>query len=965
MQLFLRSFFIAFIVFSCTLITQAQSSKTCPSIVLDRCNEAVTFTWSADPESALNPALCRVGLGGSTSVGSTCGGTRTLAVPVVAGTYGFNGRGISPATVYSATSCSISYAAGIDCSNPCRDGIDNDSQEGTDAADVSCNVSSCPTGSATVGGTIVANPGNNESFICGGGTPPNGGATKFICGSATAGASCTSCVEGGTSPTCPTGAPTYLNQTDCESSASNVCGAASTGSITISAVPNPVQICSPATSGTTNIRWTAPSGQGILIYRNGEGPWANVTGSGNKDYPYVERTSSDTFSIRKAETPVTEIASVTVTGTANGCSVPSGLKCVSDQCVVCGGSTGVACGTTGSCVSAGATCSGIVTGCGNGITETGEQCDLGEQNGVTGSGCSSSCTTVEVGVPFVDIGFNGAYSKSASVQLTSGQTTTSKTIFVTSRDISQAGNCDIQKQSGSSWNTVGTQVLQNTSSSQAVNGLTAGTHNFRYSCANGQSISSPATLTVISDPSEIPINIGWNPPSYSQKTMQTTAPGSGTVYITTGGRSGCSLIGNFTGSSQTISANPTAGYGYSISGRPLGTNTYTLSCPGVASSVSADLIVQLQEQQYSCIGSGAGTCQACDGGSGQPACSSTGIGSSNVCGGVCPVDVPLETTGWQCSPSNSTGPCAPCGGTNQECESPTPFSSKIACESSSANSCGPIVVPVLNAACAPNPAISGRSGISYSPKPALSGRTFNVSFGFINSGTENWIEGNIFRAKATGFSGTFLNLENGLVGGSNLTQNPFFSTTLTAPTLPDGQNSISTFPLNYVMTKNNTPFGTSCEPDNGVIEVRNPECNDGIDNSDSEDVLIDCADNGCWTGGVVGTGVCDKLDDNEKDPVPGVVLKISANPQLVRQRGNSTINYEVNQCEITNEKGNKVSATWELRDGTSGLVDSGTGTSNGQRLLPVTNILNKTTFTLSCGGSSRSATISVIKINEI
>jgi hypothetical protein len=45
-----------------------------------------------------------------------------------------------------------------------------------------------------------------------------------------------------------------------------------------------------------------------------------------------------------------------------------------------------------------------------------------------------------------------------------------------------------------------------------------------------------------------------------------------------------------------------------------------------------------------------------------------------------------------------------------------------------------------------------------------------------------------------------------------------------------------------------------------------PECSDGIDNTDFEDLLVDCADPGCHTdGNESNPGSCDPTDDLEQD----------------------------------------------------------------------------------------------------
>jgi hypothetical protein len=127
-----------------------------------------------------------------------------------------------------------------------------------------------------------------------------------------------------------------------------------------------------------------------------------------------------------------------------------------------------------------------------------------------------------------------------------------------------------------------------------------------------------------------------------------------------------------------------------------------------------------------------------------------------------------------------------------------------------------------------------------------------------------------------------------------------------------------------------------------------------VDNGDVEDTLVDAADPGC-----IANGVYVPEDDNETDPTLEDI-NISSNPELVRQGGASIITYQVNECLTT--PGN-VPALWQFkRDGA--ILATGTGTSNGEQAYPVTNIQAKTTFSISCGSTTRTTTVSLIKVKE-
>lgn len=610
--------------------------------------------------------------------------------------------------------------------------------------------------------------------------------------------------------------------------------------------------------------------------------------------------------------------------------------------------------------------------CGNGAIDPGEQCDVsaGSQSqcfGMSGSRCNEQCQLVSCNP-------NGEFACSLQASPVTGEVGT--TVALTPQIVSTYNNgwwqsCRVNNVP----NNIDEENFIDTSFGTSVQSqpILSGTQTFSafcnaYNASIYEIVTVPCTpATVVGGPQVTPINIGWTPAPVFDPQAKTVNLASGqtatseALHVTTGGRTNCSLTGIFDSSegpiSITPSISPTANYAVNVGP---GNYSYTIAC-GDGSMKQATLNVNAStpvcgnntlesgEQcddgnivngdgcsslcqtetgpaGYVCL---AGACSTACGGASQPPCTYANLGMCNAAGcggGICGDAI-----------CNGAETCSSCP---QDCG---------ICPSS------------LNAACASSPEVS------YSPRPAVAGKVFSLSFRFINTGSESWSAGSVYRARGISSYGpwnTYLNLSNSVAGGLNLITNPDFSTTLFAPLLTDGSSQVVNYPLSYSMSKNGTIFGMTCEPSGGVVEVRNPECNDGVDNSDNEDNLIDCADPACWTGGQVGNGMCQKEKDDERDPVSGVVLKISANPQLVRFGGASNIGYEVNECNVINDKGATVPGVWELRqDGT--LRESGTQTTSGPRIYPLTNILAKTTFTVSCGGTTKSATVSVIKINEI
>lgn len=792
-----------------------------------------------------------------------------------------------------------------------------------------------------------------------------------------------------------------LIEATCNVTVPTNCG--STGPYSISAAPNPVQICSPQTTGKSLISWTAPAGQSVTVRVpsgvfaasvGGSSQWTTNDGSASSP-GWIVPGSNITFTLHDSTGALKD--SVTVTGTNSGCSTgvgvcgdgtlnsgtnsqgineqcddgnivngdgcsstcqiqtaPSAFYCqTTTMCSQCGGTTGITCPTN---VYQSSACGGACPAggvCGNGVLEGTEQCDQGGQNGLPTSTCSLTCTTQTPSLPSADIGFDSAYTKNETITLSAGQTTANATLFLTSANIS-SGSCNLQKWDGG-WQTIGT-FSRNIATTQPQSGLVAGVYQYRYAC--GATYSAQATLTVNSAPAPTAIDIGWTN-TYSPKSKTVTVVNGGvtneSLYITTGGRTGCSLSGYMNSSNQVgvspVSAQP--GFAYSV-GAPQGNYTYTLTCSGV-SPVSATLTVTSSNSgpSVSCTPSPQTI----------PATFNWSANDFSKSGDVrCTVDGTLLAKGvvsGQFSPSTPGSYVVSCSAGAQSASASCVAQDVVICGDNICNgseTCGTcpndcgVCSNTLGAACL--------TGITV---PTLkTGESFLVTVPFTNTGSKAWNPG-VASYTAKSYSASvpgWVNMTSSVTSVISGTPSsgmfsPIFS--LVAPSVA------GSFSLSFQMNENNVPFGSSCTVNGatgGIINVVDPECSDGVDNSDAEDAIADYpADPGCESAG----------DDNETDPAPGVTLKISANPQLVRFGGSSTVTYEVNNCTITNAEGDLVPGTWTLlRDGAQiGTGISGTSTTGGQQSYPVYNIQNKTTFTLSCGGTTRSATISVIKINEI
>jgi hypothetical protein len=262
--------------------------------------------------------------------------------------------------------------------------------------------------------------------------------------------------------------------------------------------------------------------------------------------------------------------------------------------------------------------------------------------------------------------------------------------------------------------------------------------------------------------------------------------------------------------------------------------------------------------------------------------------------------------------------------------------------SSCASDCGACAPLTLGATCNPTPTV-----------PVLKvNENFNVAVNFVNTGSKPW------NPSAESFNNNSISSFSNW-DGITRPLTTYISGTPSSGTFSSSFNLTAhsrpgTYPLSFRMSDVNGYFGSACLVNgDGNIQVRYPECSDGVDNADAEDTLVDSLDPGC-----MANSVYDPNDDDEQDASLGVVLKISAKPQLVRQGGSATVTYQVNDCSISGG-----AATWLLkRDGI--VVASGTGNSSGEQTYPVTNIQSKTSFVVGCGGSVKTVSISLIKVQE-
>lgn len=725
------------------------------------------------------------------------------------------------------------------------------------------------------------------------------------------------------------------------------------GTYEISAAPNPVQICSPQTTGKSLISWTAPAGQavtvrvpsGVFAAGNGNGSqW--TTNDGTASTPgWIVPTSNITFTLHDASGVLKD--SITVTGTNSGCSTggtgycgdgivqnpnavpghpatneqcddgnnvngdgcssicqvetpsPTQYFCQSSMCSACGGTTGVTCPTSGTYSTSAA--------CNNACGSTGGtqyyKCD--------GTSCVSSGQYPDLNACIAATG--GAQNCKTTPNCDNQCSTQTQNLYYRCATPGSGQSCTTSVNQPCAQGEAGCYSLNSNpnAATRCANYCGAQLYQCEGDCEpcgqSGQSVcgsgATPYPNCNFQCQSTASCGLDANP---TTQTVGQTVGLTLTKSVVNGGGSTiewdtCTVNAN---GAQTVpgTTNPWNGTSGAIN---LGNNTFSASCN--------------YQEFFGGVPSGGGTVQCA---------------ASTVTGTIA-----TPVTRYQCS--GGSGPCTAttCDPSSDACMNST-YATQGACEA--ATSCN-ASTPTLDADCV---------GVVL-PSRVLVGRQFIVTPSFYNSGTTAWTTS--FRLISSSFNWSAW---NGLLS--------FDSTVGQFGTLNQGYTFLApstagNYSLQFQMRNAlGVPFGDICVAYTGStpgVDVSAPECRDNVDND--EDGIIDFAgsDPGCDSAD----------DDNETDPAPGVTLKISANPQLVRFGGSSTVTYEVNNCTITNAEGDLVPGTWTLlRDGAQiGTGISGTSTTGGQQSYPVYNIQNKTTFTLSCGGTTRSATISVIKINEI
>lgn len=726
------------------------------------------------------------------------------------------------------------------------------------------------------------------------------------------------------------------------------------GTYDISAAPTPVQVCSPNTSGSSNISWVAPAGQSVAIEVNGNGQapyFATGTGSGSSDANWIVAGQTYTFDLYRTTGGVLELKdSVTVTTTNAGCTSASGFKCSSYQCIACGGSTGVTCNGSGS------SCSAVAQSCeetcGDGSQTPGEQCDDG--NVANNDGCSNVCT-IESPTQSVDLGWTTPAphaNAGGTIQLASGATSTTKQIYWTTTGT--VSSCSIYQRisPSSSWTSVYSIPSGSVAGgSRLLTGLTANSYEFELFCSGGSGIAASGITLTVAPASTATAAVGFNvvgnsitEPTKTISSGQTTNLYYGVENVVA---NTCTITQNPTGGVAAGSAPTTSTQTFQSGSRtvPWGavsgvtSFTYTMTCTrtsgGTITSNVATLSMTPVGQSVSCTPSPQNipaTFNWSGSGFSQPSetrCTVDGVlGAKGVLSGSF-VRSSVGTYTVSCANGAQTA-SANCVAQNPPAET-------------------------LDAACLTSPTV-----------PVVrSGQQFTVNVPFTNTGSKIWNPGlATYLTRSSSSLAAWNNLTQTLVSTiSGTPTSGIFSPSfiLTAPFVLTPTN----YTLSFRMNENAVAFGSLCTVNassGSVVTVSPPRCSDGVDND--IDGLTDCTsgseDPGCYPDGNGGGGACNPQDDDENDAT-GAVLRISANPQLVRQGGASEISYEVSGCTSLT-KGDPVS--WELlRDGNS-IGVSGAEDSGGEQKYPVSDIQNKTTFTLSCGGTSRSATISVIKIGE-
>lgn len=790
-----------------------------------------------------------------------------------------------------------------------------------------------------------------------------------------------------------------------------------TGTYTISASPNPVQVCTPETQGPTTISWTAPVGQAVDVYVNGSPTIAgNSSGSGSGSVTWIQPGQNYEFTLRKASTPTVAEATVTVTGTTAGCSV---------------GGTGY---------------------CGDGTQQTpnasgtNEQCDDG--NTTNGDGCSSTCQTETPSgstwyvcqAQSQSCVVQGTYSTQQECQTATGQTcyssntcngacgTPSGTQYYTCNGTScdAVPNSNLYATAEECANAIGQQCRTTSNCDNICNGNP--TQSVYYRCpAQNSGQSCTTSINQPCAPGDTAcFSVSSNPNAATQcaqycGSQRYTCGGADCITCGVDGQPACpsgpftfttlfacqsSLTCQDNGSCSFI-ASPTSGTAGSTVNLALSSSPDATSCqyninPNQSASSGSSGTSYSGSSGALVAGNNVFNATCNFPGYGEKTCISntvtgTALAPINIGWTASPVFNPQDKTvtiaSGQTTTSQTlyvttggrtgcalTGTWTSSGGTVNI--NPVQYSSyavnvgagnytyTLACPGSSKQAtlivnppaalCGNSIIQSPET-CDDGNTLSG-DGCSSTcqieapltansscddlliPSRILTNQPILVTPTFGNTGTMPWTTA--FSSISSGWWGALARYPSQTINQFGTFSPGYF---LTAP------STAGSYALRFRMRNaSNTEFGEYCGAVGNWVTVVNPQCSDGMDNDGDGIIDFSSADPGCTSAS----------DDDETDPAGTAVLKISANPQLVRQGGSSVITYEVDNCTSnTGAKGDVGDGTWQLtRDGV--LVTSGVLNTGGEVSYPVLNISNKTTFTLSCLGTSRSATISVIKISE-
>ena len=787
------------------------------------------------------------------------------------------------------------------------------------------------------------------------------------------------------------------------------------GTYTISASPNPVQVCTPETQGPTTISWTAPVGQAVDVYVNGSPTIAgNSSGSGSGSVTWIQPGQSYVFTLRKASTPTISEATVTVTGTTAGCSV---------------GGTGY---------------------CGDGTQQTpnasgtNEQCDDG--NTTNGDGCSSSCQTETPSgstwyvcqAQSQSCVVQGTYSTQQACQTATGQTcyssntcngacgTPSGTQYYTCNGAScdAVPNSNLYATAQDCSNAIGQQCRTTSNCDNICDGNP--TQSVYYRCP-AQNSGQSCTTSI-----NQPCNGAANCFSVSSNSNAATqcAQYCGSQRYTCGGADciTCGVDGQPACPSGPFTFTTLFACQSSLACQDNGSCSFIASPSSGTAGSTVNLALSSSPDATSCQYNVNPNQSASSGSSGTSYNGSSGalVAGKNVFNATCNFPGYGEKTcisntvtgtalapiniGWTPSPVFDPQAKTVTIAAGQTTTSQTLYvttGGRINCALTGSWTYGGGVVriePVQYSSYAVNvgagnfiytlacqdsskqatlivnpPAILCGNGVVQSPETCDDGNTLSgdgcsstcqieppltlssscngivipnriltnqpilVTPTFGNTGTMPWTTA--FSSISSGWWGAMARYPSQTINQFG-TFSPGYN--LTAP------GTAGFYSLRFRMRNaSNAEFGDYCGAAGNWVEVVNPQCSDAVDN-DGDGINNFPADPGCTSAS----------DDDETDPAGTAVLKVSANPQLVRQGGSSVITYEVDNCTSnTGAKGDVGDGTWQLiRDGV--LVTSGVLNTGGEVSYPVLNISNKTTFTLSCLGTSRSATISVIKISE-